>query len=67
MQSGKRVLITAAAGGIGLAIARAFAAGGAKGDICDVNEDAMSAVTRTEPSITSTACDVSDLRLENTD
>ena len=37
----QRVMITAAAGGIGKAIARAFAADGAKVHICDVNEAAL--------------------------
>ncbi len=43
----QRVMITAAAGGIGKAIARAFAADGAKVHICDVNEVAL-AQFRTE-------------------
>ncbi len=37
----QRVMITAAADGIGKAIARAFAADGAKVHICDVNETAL--------------------------
>ena len=60
MQSGKRVLITAGAGGIGLAIARAFVAEGAKVHICDIDEEALRAVTAAEPSITGTLCDVAD-------
>jgi NAD(P)-dependent dehydrogenase (short-subunit alcohol dehydrogenase family) len=60
MQTGKRVLITAAASGIGLAIARGFAAEGAKVNVCDINEDALRALKQSDPSITSTLCDVSD-------
>jgi len=60
MQTGKRVLITAAASGIGLAIARGFAAEGAKVHVCDINEDALRALKQSDPSITSTLCDVSD-------
>ena len=37
----QRVMITAAADGIGKSIARAFAAEGAKVHICDVNEAAL--------------------------
>src|ERR1700731_1758163 len=60
MQTKKCVLVTAGASGIGLAIASAFAAEGAKLHICDINEDAMRALTKQNPSITWTACDVSD-------
>ena len=37
----QRVMITAAADGIGKSIARAFAAEGARVHICDVNEAAL--------------------------
>jgi len=60
MHTGKRVLITAAASGIGLAIARGFAAEGAKVHVCDISEDALRALKQSDPSITSTLCDVSD-------
>jgi NAD(P)-dependent dehydrogenase (short-subunit alcohol dehydrogenase family) len=43
-----------------LAIARAFAAEGAKVHICDIAEKALRALTQAEPSITATVCDVSD-------
>ena len=57
---GLRVLVTAGAGGIGLAIARRFAAEGARVHTCDVDEMALSALAACEPGITATACDVSD-------
>ncbi len=60
MQSARRVVVTAAAGGIGLEIARAFAADGARVHICDIDEDALRAVTGSEPQISGTVCDVSD-------
>ncbi|MEQ9692265.1 MAG: SDR family NAD(P)-dependent oxidoreductase, partial [Bauldia litoralis] len=41
--AGQRVLITAGAGGIGLAIARRLAAHGASLFICDVADDALAA------------------------
>jgi len=53
MQTGKRVLITAAASGIGLAIARGFSAEGAKVHVCDINEDALHASKQSDPSIIS--------------
>jgi NAD(P)-dependent dehydrogenase (short-subunit alcohol dehydrogenase family) len=57
---GLRVLVTAGANGIGLAIARRFASEGAKVHACDVDETALSALRASDPAITSTLCDVAD-------
>ena len=56
----QRVLITAGAGGIGLAIARAFHAAGARVSICDIDEAALSAATRIMPGLHAQRCDVGD-------
>ncbi|OAF15246.1 SDR family oxidoreductase [Bradyrhizobium neotropicale] len=57
---GLRVLVTAGAGGIGLAIARRFAGEGAKVHVCDVDEMALSTLTNSDPALTRSQCDVSD-------
>jgi NAD(P)-dependent dehydrogenase (short-subunit alcohol dehydrogenase family) len=57
---GLRVLVTAGAGGIGLAIARRFAGEGARVHVCDVDEAALSALAKSDPAITRSSCDVSD-------
>src|SRR3954451_9499166 len=57
---GMRVLVTAAASGIGHAIARRFAAEGAKVHTCDVDEAALAALAASDPAITSSVCDVAD-------
>jgi NAD(P)-dependent dehydrogenase (short-subunit alcohol dehydrogenase family) len=57
---GLRVLVTAGAGGIGLEIARAFAAEGARIHVCDVDAKALGALARSDPKITRSKCDVSD-------
>lgn len=57
---GLRVLVTAGANGIGLAIARAFADEGAKVHICDVDTDALNALRTSDPTLTQSICDVSD-------
>ncbi|MDB5620836.1 SDR family oxidoreductase [Tardiphaga sp.] len=57
---GLRVIVTAGANGIGLAIARAFADEGAKVHVCDVDQAALAALAKSDPAITQTHCDVSD-------
>lgn len=47
----QRVMITAAASGIGRAIAKAFAADGARVHICDVNEEALASFRKQFPNI----------------
>ena len=55
-----RVLVTAGAGGIGLSIARAFLREGAQVHVCDVDPQALAAVTGSHPNLTASACDVAD-------
>jgi NAD(P)-dependent dehydrogenase (short-subunit alcohol dehydrogenase family) len=54
-----RVMITAAAAGIGSAIAEAFAAGGARVHICDADEKAITEFRLRHPSMAATRADVS--------
>lgn len=56
----RRVVVTAGAAGIGLAIGKAFAAAGDRVHICDINQEALGHVTDTNPGITATVCDMSD-------
>ena len=58
--NGLRVLVTAGANGIGLAIARAFVAEGAKVHVCDVDTTALADLRKSDPSLTQTVCDVAD-------
>src|SRR5690349_18943541 len=61
LQIGKlRVVVTAGAAGIGLEIARAFVREGAKVHVCDVDRDALAKLASSDPSISSSTCDVSD-------
>jgi NAD(P)-dependent dehydrogenase (short-subunit alcohol dehydrogenase family) len=58
--AGARVLVTAGANGIGLAIARAFVREGAKVYVCDIDDGALEAVATSDPKIMQSHCDVTD-------
>ena len=55
---GKRVIVTAAASGIGAQVARRFAAAGAKVFVCDVDAAAVAAFKAADPGIGATVADV---------
>lgn len=60
MSRSRSVAITAGAGGIGLAIARAFADNGDRVMICDIDEGALGEVVNADPRIDGEVCDVAD-------
>ena len=60
MSKGRRVVVTAGGGGIGLIIAQAFVAAGDRVHVCDVDADAVERVTRDNPAITGSVCDIAD-------
>jgi NAD(P)-dependent dehydrogenase (short-subunit alcohol dehydrogenase family) len=57
---GLRVLVTAGAGGIGAAIARAFHEVGSRVHVCDVDRSALDRMARETPGITGSMADASD-------
>ncbi|MDH3689419.1 MAG: SDR family oxidoreductase [Gammaproteobacteria bacterium] len=57
----KRVVVTAAASGIGRAVAQAFIAAHARVHVCDISADALSEFRSREPGLSATVADVSDL------
>src|SRR5260370_706146 len=57
---GKRVLVTAGAGGIGRAIACAFASAGAVVFVCAIGEAAMGELREQLPSVMTSVCDIAD-------
>jgi NAD(P)-dependent dehydrogenase (short-subunit alcohol dehydrogenase family) len=60
MSEARRVVVTAGGGGIGLIIAKAFGAAGDRVHVCDVNAEAVERVTRDNPAITGTVCNIAD-------
>ena len=58
--NGKRVLVTAGAQGIGLAIAETFAGAGAQVHVCDIDEAALADVAKRLPGVTASLTDVAD-------
>ena len=57
---GQRVIITAAASGIGRVVAEAFVAQGASVHLCDVNEAALASVRAEVPGVVATKVDLAD-------
>ncbi|KQT53742.1 3-ketoacyl-ACP reductase [Aureimonas sp. Leaf454] len=57
---GQRVVVTAGAGGIGLATARLLHAQGCRVALCDVSTEALDAVAAELPGVTVASADVSD-------
>jgi len=60
IKPGLRVLVTAGAAGIGLAIAETFAAAGARLHICDISDEALDACRKAHPDWGVSRCDVAD-------
>ena len=58
--TGKRVLVTAGAAGIGRAIIEALHSSGARLHTCDVDATALAQLQRDLPGVTSSLCDVAD-------
>lgn len=56
----KRVIVTAAASGIGRAVAKAFIAAAARVHVCDISAAALGVLQSDAPSLSATVADVSD-------
>src|SRR5262249_12421400 len=57
---GLRVIVTAAAAGIGREVARTFLREGALVHICDVDRQALAALPTSDPKLKASLCDVAD-------
>jgi len=57
---GLRAMVSAGAGGIGLEIARAFVAEGARVHVCDMDAVAIARLSGSDEAISATECDISD-------
>jgi NAD(P)-dependent dehydrogenase (short-subunit alcohol dehydrogenase family) len=58
--AGLRVLVTAGASGIGLEIARGFVREGASVHVCDMDREALAGLSKWDPALTASHCDVAD-------
>jgi NAD(P)-dependent dehydrogenase (short-subunit alcohol dehydrogenase family) len=57
---GLRVLVTAGASGIGLEIARGFVREGARVHVCDIDREALAGLSKSDPVLKASYCDVGD-------
>ena len=57
---GLRVMVSAGAGGIGLAIARTFVREGARVSVCDVDAAALAQLAHSDPALHARRCDVAN-------
>ncbi|MDH3452939.1 MAG: SDR family NAD(P)-dependent oxidoreductase, partial [Gammaproteobacteria bacterium] len=57
---GRRVLVTAGAGGIGAVVARHFYEAGAQVHVCDIDAQALQQFSAAHKDIPVTVCDVAD-------
>ena len=57
---GLRVMVSAGANGIGVAIARAFVREGARVSVCDVDAAALTALAGSDPTLHGSRCDVAN-------
>ena len=57
---GQRVLVTAGAAGLGRATALAFAKAGARVHVCDIDADALTALSEQHPDVACTLADVAE-------
>lgn len=60
--SGKRVIVSAAADGIGKVVAEAYLAEGAQVALCDIQADKVAAMKAAHPRVHAEVCDVADER-----
>lgn len=56
----KAAIVSAAASGIGLAIARGLSGDGWRVYVCDVDKEALAALAKTDPALIASDCDVRD-------
>ena len=55
----QRVLVTAGASGVGLAIAQSFSTDGAKVFVCDIDAGALDALRKQTPGVITNVCEIS--------
>src|SRR5690606_35305121 len=60
--TGRRVIVTAGANGIGLEIVRAFVAASDRVHVCDIDAQGLERLRAELPGVTTSVCDIADRR-----